>query len=52
MQKNFIETYDVLLSAQNATKMDRKNIIRNLNSDQHRRIISLEDLIKKIEQSS
>jgi hypothetical protein len=49
MQKNYIETHDVLLSAQDAMNMNKKGIIRVLDSDQYRKIIALEDLIKKIE---
>jgi len=52
MQKNFIETHDVILSAQDATNMNKKGIIRVLDSDQYSRILDLIILIRKIEQSS
>jgi hypothetical protein len=48
MQKNYIETHDVLLSAQDARNMEKTGIIRTLGSDQYLRLVTLEELIKKI----
>jgi hypothetical protein len=48
MQKNYIETHDIILSARDAMNMGKKDIIRPISSEQYRRIIALEDLIKKI----
>ena len=48
MRRNYIETGDALLSAQDAKNM-RQEKIKVLSKDQYRLIAKIDDLIEKIE---
>lgn len=49
MRKQYIETGNVLLSAQDAKRMGKDKIVKALGDDQYALINKLNDLIKKIE---
>lgn len=49
MRKNYIETGDPLISAQDARNMGKEKMIKSLNKDQYFLIVQLEELIQKIQ---
>ena len=46
MWSNYIQTQDVILTAQDAEKMGKK--VRALNTDQMKKIVELEELKQKV----